>query len=170
MATRAMFKLLVIKWGDPPRTPPAIVSLCASRSSASPRSPDVVAPAVLAREGVVELLGAAGTDDRRGHDRIFEHPRDGHLRHREGDAARGGAIEDGDRRRLIALQAEGHGAQTQLRDAKPGTAETNVTQACLPAGMDVSDTRSRTILHPKERARERHRRARSVACHRDARD
>src|SRR5882724_6967321 len=63
-------------------------------------SADVVAPAVLPRElvqtglealvealvgggeRVVELLGAAGPDDRRGDDRILEHPGDGHLRHR----------------------------------------------------------------------------------------
>src|SRR5881628_2505295 len=73
------------------------------------------------------------------------------------------------RRRLVALQAEGHGAEAELRDAKAGTAETNVPHACLPTGMDVSDARSRTILHSGA-SLECHRRARSIAGHRDPRD
>src|SRR2546428_118985 len=69
--------------GDPPQTPPG--------------SANVVAPAVLARElvqarleaavealvdggeHVVELLRAAGADDRRRDDRVLQHPGDGHL-------------------------------------------------------------------------------------------
>jgi hypothetical protein len=44
----------------------------------------------------------------------------------EGDAVGGGAIEDRPRARLVALQPEGHGAETKPRDGQPGAAETNV--------------------------------------------
>src|SRR5207237_708811 len=44
----------------------------------------------------------------------------------EGDAAGRGPIENRDGGRLVALQAEGHGSQTELRDPQPRAAETNV--------------------------------------------
>jgi len=44
----------------------------------------------------------------------------------KGDAAGRGPIENRDGGRLVALQAEGHGSQTELRDPQPRAAETNV--------------------------------------------
>ena len=44
----------------------------------------------------------------------------------EGDAARRRAIEDSGRRRLIALQPEGHRAETEARHAETGAAEADV--------------------------------------------
>src|SRR6266540_5802071 len=102
---------LVIEWGAPPQTPPAFVCRWVGDPPQTPwhsheviiitaRSANVVAPAVLARElvqarleaavealvdggeHVVELLRSAGADDRRGDDRILQHPGDGHLDHR----------------------------------------------------------------------------------------
>jgi len=47
----------------------------------------------------------------------------------ERDAARRGAIEDRAGRRLVALQAEGHGAETEARDGEAGAAEADVAHA-----------------------------------------
>ena len=44
----------------------------------------------------------------------------------EGDAAGGGAVEDGDGRGLVALQTEGHRAEAEPGDRKPGAAETDM--------------------------------------------
>src|SRR5262249_22581700 len=44
----------------------------------------------------------------------------------EGDAARRGTVEDGKRRGLVTLEPEGHGAETETRDRKAGTAELDV--------------------------------------------
>jgi hypothetical protein len=44
----------------------------------------------------------------------------------EGDPARGGAVEDGHRGGLVALQAEGHGAEADPRDLQSRAAEANV--------------------------------------------
>ena len=41
----------------------------------------------------------------------------------EVDAALEGAIQDGERRRFVALQAEGHRAETERRDAEPRAAQ-----------------------------------------------
>src|SRR2546422_4540818 len=89
MATRAM-AVSLLRRATPLKLPRPSVALSA----------DVVAPAVLAREvvqaslepgvealvdggeRVVELLRAAGPEDRRGDDRILQHPGDGHLGHR----------------------------------------------------------------------------------------
>src|SRR5262245_40781413 len=45
----------------------------------------------------------------------------------ERDATGSRAVEDGERRGLIALKPEGHGAETEAGDVKAGTAEPNVT-------------------------------------------
>jgi len=44
----------------------------------------------------------------------------------EGDPARRRAVEDGAGRRLVALQAEGHGAEAEARDGQAGAAEARV--------------------------------------------
>ena len=44
----------------------------------------------------------------------------------EGDPARRRTFQDGDRGGLIALQAEGHGAETETGDRKAGTTESDV--------------------------------------------
>jgi hypothetical protein len=44
----------------------------------------------------------------------------------EGDPARGGPVEDGDRGRLVALEPERHGAETEAGDLEPGTADADM--------------------------------------------
>jgi hypothetical protein len=55
----------------------------------------------------------------------------------EGDAAGGGAVEDRHRGGLVALQAEGHGAETEPRDRQPRAAETDVSHQRLLAGCGL---------------------------------
>ena len=53
----------------------------------------------------------------------------------EGDAARRRAIEDGAGGGLVALQAEGHGAEAEAGDGEPGAAEADVAHAVrVPKG------------------------------------
>src|SRR5437016_12673660 len=51
----------------------------------------------------------------------------------EGDAAGRGPIENRDGGRLVALQAEGHGSRTEIRDPQPRFAKTICPQHGLPS-------------------------------------
>src|ERR1017187_9630020 len=66
----------------------------------------------------------------------------------EVDPALGGPVQDGDRRSLIALQAEGHRPQAQPGDLQAGPAESGVLHdRTLPArqGMSVARGQTRTM-------------------------
>jgi len=85
---------------------------------------EVVAAAL--QPAAQDLLGAAG-----GADVPAEGIDVGRVQ--EVDAGLGGGVEDGPAVRLVALQAEGHGAQAELRDLQAGAAEPRVLHGVSPA-------------------------------------
>ena len=93
-----------------------VVRAGAHRAGALRREDQAVAVAALAHPATDDLLGAAD-----GLERAAERIDVGGVE--EVDAALDGAVEDGERRLLVALIAEGHRAEAERRDLQAGAAE-----------------------------------------------
>jgi hypothetical protein len=132
-------------WDSPTKTSVRLVEIDVVGLKASERGVDGVED-VLAGEAPVPRAGAGGARALGGHDELVAAAgqpaaqdllgASDRLRGaaeridvggvEEGDAALGRVVENGARRRLVALQPEGHRAQAQARDRQPGAAEPDV--------------------------------------------